>query len=101
MLVYYPVPVDYIVICVKYIMLLFCCIFIQIYGLAHTTSRYSGKLEWLLRPKQEAIPGLYITGQDVVSAGIAGATAGGFMCAVTLQPFLLLDMAISYLIECV
>lgn len=71
----------------------------EVYGLAHTVSRYNGKMEWLLRPKQEAIPGLYLSGQDVVSGGIAGAVAGGVLCAIALQPILLLDLFISYVID--
>lgn len=39
----------------------------EIYGLAHTTTRFNGKFEWLLRPRQEAIPGLFLSGQDVCS----------------------------------
>lgn len=39
----------------------------EIYGLAHTTTRFNGQFEWLLRPRQEAIPGLYLSGQDVCS----------------------------------
>jgi len=52
-------------------------------------------LEWLLRPKQ-GINGLYLSGQDVVGAGIAGATCGGVMCAIAMQPMVLLDILISY-----
>ena len=48
-----------------------------IYGLAHTPERY--RQRWL-RPRTP-IAGLYLTGADVVSAGLMGAMMGGFVCA--------------------
>ena len=48
-----------------------------IYGLAHTPSRYEQR--WL-RPRTP-IKGLYLSGADVVSAGLMGAMMGGFVCA--------------------
>jgi all-trans-retinol 13,14-reductase len=48
-----------------------------IYGLAHSPDRYQQR--WL-RPRTP-IKGLYLTGADVVSAGLMGAMMGGFVCA--------------------
>ena len=49
----------------------------EIYGLDHTPARFKAKG---LRPKTP-VPGLWITGQDVCTAGIAGALYGGVLCA--------------------
>lgn len=49
----------------------------EIYGLSHTPKRFEQR--WL-RPRTP-IKGLYLTGADVVSAGIVGAMMGGFVCA--------------------
>lgn len=49
----------------------------EIYGLDHTPRRF--RQTWL-RP-QTPIPGLFLTGQDVVSDGIAGALMGGVVAA--------------------
>jgi all-trans-retinol 13,14-reductase len=51
-----------------------------IYGLAHTPERFQQR--WL-RPRTP-IQGLYLTGSDVVSAGLVGAMMGGFVCASTV-----------------
>lgn len=47
----------------------------EIYGLEHSPARF---LNRSLRPRTP-IPGLYLTGQDVVSCGVAGAMAGGYL----------------------
>lgn len=49
----------------------------EIYGLDHDPSRFSQK--WL-RPKTR-IKGLYLTGQDIMSCGVAGAMYGGVVTA--------------------
>ena len=49
----------------------------EIYGLDHGPQRFREK--WL-RPKTE-VPGLYLTGQDIVTCGVAGALLGGALCA--------------------
>lgn len=49
----------------------------EMYGLAHTPERFEQR--WL-RPRT-GIPGLFLTGQDVVTAGVAGALLGGTLCA--------------------
>ncbi|MCP3957601.1 MAG: NAD(P)/FAD-dependent oxidoreductase [bacterium] len=49
----------------------------EIYGVDHTPERFEQKF---LRPKTP-IHNLYLTGQDVVSCGVAGAMAAGFLTA--------------------
>lgn len=49
----------------------------EIYGLAHTPARFR---EPALRPRT-GLPGLYLTGQDVCTAGVAGALFGAVLCA--------------------
>ncbi len=51
-----------------------------IYGLAHTPARF---LNDYVRPRTE-IPGLYLTGQDVVTVGVAGALISGAMTAASI-----------------
>lgn len=48
-----------------------------IYGLSHSPARFQQR--WL-RPRTP-IKGLYLTGADVVSAGLVGGMMGGFVCA--------------------
>jgi all-trans-retinol 13,14-reductase len=55
----------------------------EIYGLEHSPERF--KVE-SLRPKT-SIQGLYLTGQDVVTVGIAGAMASGLLCAIAILKF--------------
>ncbi len=47
----------------------------EIYGLDHSPARF---LDRSLRPRT-AVPGLYLTGQDVASCGVVGAMAGGYL----------------------
>lgn len=49
----------------------------EIYGLAHTPRRFEQR--WL-RPRT-AVRGLWLTGQDVATCGVAGALIGGVLCA--------------------
>lgn len=49
----------------------------ELYGLAHTPERFEARC---LRPKT-SFKNLYLTGQDVASAGVAGALFGGVLCA--------------------
>ncbi len=49
----------------------------EIYGIDHTPSRFRQK--WL-RP-QMPIPGLFLTGQDIATCGVAGALFGGVLTA--------------------
>jgi all-trans-retinol 13,14-reductase len=49
----------------------------EIYGIDHTPERFAKKF---LRP-QTPIKGLYLTGQDIVTAGIGGALFGGVITA--------------------
>lgn len=48
----------------------------EIYGLAHSPARFRNKN---LKP-QTPVKGLYLTGQDVLTAGIGGALMGGVLC---------------------
>lgn len=49
----------------------------ELYGLEHTPRRFREKF---LRPRTP-IENLYLTGQDIVSCGVAGAMAAGFLTA--------------------
>ena len=49
----------------------------EIYGLEHTPGRFD---ERFLKPRTP-IEGLYLTGQDIVTCGVAGAMAAGFLTA--------------------
>jgi all-trans-retinol 13,14-reductase len=49
----------------------------EIYGLAHTPERFAAR--WL-RPRTP-IRGLWLTGQDVATCGVAGAMAAGYLTA--------------------
>lgn len=52
----------------------------ELYGLEHTPQRLR---QGFLKPATP-IPGLYLTGQDVVTCGVAGAMFGGALTATTL-----------------
>lgn len=52
----------------------------EIYGLQHAPERF--EQDWL-RPKTK-IKGLYLTGQDIMSCGVAGAMMGGFSTALSV-----------------
>ena len=52
----------------------------ELYGLDHTPARFSQKF---LRPKTP-IKGLYLTGQDIVSAGVGGALFSGSITATAI-----------------
>ena len=52
----------------------------ELYGLDHTPQRFR---QGFLKPATP-IPGLYLTGQDIVSCGVAGALFGGVLTATTL-----------------
>ncbi|AXI04089.1 phytoene desaturase family protein [Aquirhabdus parva] len=53
----------------------------EIYGLDHTVDRF--KQDWL-RP-QTPIKGLYLTGQDILTAGVTGALMSGLLTTVVMQ----------------
>jgi phytoene dehydrogenase-like protein len=53
----------------------------EIYGLDHDPQRF--EQDWL-KPKTD-IPGLYLTGQDVLSCGVVGAMIAGLLTAVQLS----------------
>lgn len=50
----------------------------EMYGLSHDPARFEQR--WL-RPATD-IPGLYLTGQDVMTCGVMGAMAGGVLTAI-------------------
>ena len=52
----------------------------EIYGLQHTPDRFDER--WL-KP-QTPIKKLYLTGQDVATAGVGGAMMGGVLCAISI-----------------
>ncbi len=52
----------------------------EIYGVDHTPKRF--EQDWL-KPKTE-IPGLWLTGQDVLTCGVVGALVGGLLTAIQL-----------------
>ena len=52
----------------------------EIYGLDHTISRFNPEVSYQLRPAT-AIPGLYLTGQDITTCGFAGALYSGLLTA--------------------
>lgn len=54
----------------------------SIYGLAAHPDRFASR--WL-RP-QSPIPGLWMSGQDIVSCGVMGAFSGGMLCAAAMDP---------------
>lgn len=61
----------------------------EIYGLAHTPPRFRLPLR-----AQTPVPGLYLTGQDLVSCGVAGALIGGALTtAAILRGALLKSLA--------
>lgn len=61
----------------------------EIYGLDHTPGRF--ELDWL-KPKTR-IPGLYLTGQDIMTCGIVGAMLGGLLTTVAVSGFKGLPLA--------
>jgi len=52
----------------------------EIYGVSHTPARFRNPA---LRP-QTPIPGLLLTGADIVTGGVSGAMIGGALCASTI-----------------
>jgi len=52
----------------------------EIYGIDHTPERF--EQDWL-KPKTD-IPGLWLTGQDVLTCGVVGAMVGGLLTAIQL-----------------
>jgi all-trans-retinol 13,14-reductase len=52
----------------------------ELYGLDHSPTRYSAQLR-----AQSPIPGLFLTGADLVSVGVAGAMMGGALTASAIE----------------
>jgi all-trans-retinol 13,14-reductase len=63
------------------------------YGLEHTPGHYAGSLD-KMRP-QTAIPGLWVTGQDVGTVGIVGALNGGILTAHNVLGYSFWDLVIA------
>jgi len=55
----------------------------EMYGMDHSIERFSATNQLLLRPETD-VPGLYLTGQDIVSCGFTGALYGGLLTASTV-----------------
>jgi len=55
----------------------------EIYGLEHDSNRFN---QGWLQPRTQ-IPGLWLTGQDVLSCGVAGAMIAGFLTATQILGF--------------
>jgi all-trans-retinol 13,14-reductase len=53
----------------------------EIYGLEHNTTRFGNPEIAMNLRANTGIPGLMLTGQDIVSCGFTGALLGGLMCA--------------------
>ncbi|XP_037093628.1 all-trans-retinol 13,14-reductase-like [Pollicipes pollicipes] len=52
----------------------------EMYGMDHNQERFSGESQTLLRPATD-VPGLYLTGQDILSCGFSGGLYGGVLAA--------------------
>ena len=52
----------------------------EVYGLEHDMARFDAWTQARLRPKTD-IPGLFLTGQDILSAGVTGAAYAGVLTA--------------------
>lgn len=52
----------------------------EIYGADHNTARFGLEAVAEMRPGTD-VPGLYLTGQDVLTCGFSGALFGGVLCA--------------------
>lgn len=71
---------------------------VQVYGLSHNCHRFNEQFDWLLRP-QQPIQGLYMTGQDIFTDGVAGALMSGVVTAVALDWTVAPDLMTSYVVD--
>ncbi len=53
------------------------------YGLDHSTGRVNPEAIAVLRPDTD-VPGLYLTGQDVMLTGFAASLCSGLLCATSI-----------------
>ncbi len=56
----------------------------EVYGADHDTRRFSLEAISNMRP-DIGIPGLFLTGQDVMACGISGAMYGGLLCTMSIM----------------
>ena len=62
----------------------------EVYGVDHDTRRFSLHAMANMRPDL-GIPGLFLTGQDVMACGFSGAMYGGLLCAMSITRRNLMD----------
>ena len=55
----------------------------EVYGADHNTTRFSLEAMANMRP-DIGVPGLYLTGQDILTCGFSGAMYGGLLCAMSI-----------------
>ena len=55
----------------------------EVYGADHDTARFSLEAMANMRP-DIGVPGLYLTGQDILTCGFSGAMYGGLLCAMSV-----------------
>ena len=64
------------------------------YGLDPDTSRFSSKPMELLRPKIEGLEGMWMVGQDVATAGWAGALSSALMTSMAMVGYGFMDLIV-------
>ena len=62
----------------------------EVYGADHNLPRFSMEAIANLRP-DIGVPGLFLTGQDVLTCGFSGAMHGGLLCAMCITKRNLVD----------
>jgi all-trans-retinol 13,14-reductase len=66
----------------------------EIYGIEQSIQRFQ-QGRWFLQPKQP-IEGLYLSGQDALCNGLAGALFGGVSCAAVISKTVAIDLIASF-----
>ncbi len=62
----------------------------EAFGIDHDTRRFSLEAIASMRP-DIGIPGLFLTGQDILACGFSGAMHGGLLCAMSITRRNLMD----------